>query len=171
MDPVEYDFFSRTQTIFQNLGAFKKDSFNLTGPASPELLEGVRATAGFFPALGVSPLIGRAFRTDEDKPGHEDVAVLSYHLWQGEFGGDAGIVGRVIELNGHVYTVIGVMPGEFSVSQSTRYSDQSRLTKRDAALGADGVAAESAGRERTWRGRRIEAGRDARATGAHLRGV
>ena len=112
--PDEYNFLAKTATAFQNLGAFKKDSFNLTGSSSPALLEGVRASAGFFPALGVSPALGRTFTTEEDKPGHNHVAVLSNRLWQSRFGGDAGIVGKTVDLNGYPYTVIGVMPASFT---------------------------------------------------------
>jgi predicted permease len=112
--PGEYSILARVATAFQNLGAFKKDSFNLTGSSSPELLEGVRASAGFFPALGLSPLLGRTFTTEEDQPGHDHVTVLSNRLWQSRFGGDAGIVGKAVDLNGYPYTVIGVMPASFT---------------------------------------------------------
>lgn len=112
--PNEYSILARSATAFQNLGAFKKASFNLTGASNPELLEGVRASAGFFPALGVSPLLGRTFTKEEDQPGHEHVVVLSNRLWQSRFGGDAGIVGKMLDLNGYPYMVIGVMPASFT---------------------------------------------------------
>ena len=112
--PQEFRLLTETATVFQNLGAFKKDSFNLTRSANPELLEGVRASAGFFPALGVSPLLGRTFAAEEDQPGHEHVVVLSSRLWKSRFGGDTGVVGKTIELNGIPYTVIGVMPAGFA---------------------------------------------------------
>ncbi len=112
--PGEYSILARTETAFQNLGAFEKASFNLTGTSSPELLEGIRASAGFFPALGVSPSLGRTFTTEEDQLGHEHVAVLSNRLWRSRFGGDAAIVGRTLDLNGDPYTVIGVMPASFT---------------------------------------------------------
>ena len=103
-----------TETVFQSLGAFKKDSFNLTGSASPELLEGVRASVGFFSTLGTAPMLGRTFIAGEDQPGHEHVAVLSNRLWTSRFGGDPRVVGSVVELNGYAYTVIGVMPASFT---------------------------------------------------------
>ena len=111
--PLEYSILARTEKAFQNIGAFKKDSFNLTGTANPELLEGVRTTAGFFSVLGVSPALGRVFTTDEDRPGHQGVVVLSNRLWRTRFGGDADVLGKAINLNGSAYTVIGVMPSSF----------------------------------------------------------
>ena len=111
--PLEYSIFAGTETAFQNVGAFKKESFNLTGVDSPQLLEGVRTTAGFFPVMGVSPALGRVFTAEEDRPGYEHEVVLSNRLWQTRFGADARILGRTIHLNGTAYTVIGVMPANF----------------------------------------------------------
>jgi putative ABC transport system permease protein len=99
--PNEYSILARAATAFQNLGAFKKESFNLTESSSPELLEGVRASAGFFPVLGVSPSLGRTFTTEEDQPSHDHVTVLSNRLWRSRFGGDAGIVGKTVDVNGY----------------------------------------------------------------------
>jgi predicted permease len=111
---AETSLLMQTQQVFRQLGAFKKDEFNLTGSADPELLEGVRVSQGFFPALGKLPVLGRTFTTEEDQPGNELEVVLSYGLWKSRFGGEAGVVGRVIHLNGFSYTVIGVMPAGFS---------------------------------------------------------
>jgi predicted permease len=103
----------RDSKTFEALGAFKSDPFNLTGAGEPAVLEGVKASAGFFPALGVLPIIGRTFTTDEDQPGHERIVILSYELWEGRFHRDVGILGRAIELNSKPYVVVGVMPAEF----------------------------------------------------------
>jgi predicted permease len=100
-------------TSFQQLGAFKQDSFNLTGSGNPELLDGVRASADFFPSLGMPPLLGRSFSPLDDQPGHEYVVVLSHSFWSSHFNSDRGIVGKSINLNGYPYTVIGVMPSSF----------------------------------------------------------
>jgi predicted permease len=105
--------FQRQVVGFQHVGAFKADSFNLTGFGDPIRLDGIKASAGFFPALGVPPLVGRTFTAEEDQPGHELEVVLSHSLWLERFGSDPAAVGRSIELNGLAYTVIGVMPPGF----------------------------------------------------------
>ena len=106
--------YSQGSKAFQSIGAFKSDFFNFTGSGEPARLDGLRASAGFFPALGVAPALGRAFSPDEDQPGHEFEVILSDQLWRERFGGDPGILGRAIDLGGASYTVIGVMPRGFS---------------------------------------------------------
>ena len=64
--------------------------------------------------LGIAPLLGRDFSTADEQPGAEQVAMLSYELWQHRYGGDRSVVGRQIRVDGHPATVIGVMPKDFS---------------------------------------------------------
>src|SRR6185369_10309069 len=98
---------------FEGMAAITDDSFNLTGSGDPERLEGQRVSTSLFPLLGVEPQIGRVFTSTEDQPGNERVVLLSYGLWQRRFGGDAGILGKTLQLNGAGYTVVGVMPARF----------------------------------------------------------
>src|SRR5579864_3820669 len=105
---------SRESKAFQFLGAFKSDSFNLTGAGEPLRLNGLRASAGFFPALGVEPILGRTFTAAEDSAGNEHVVILSYSLWQENFDGDRAVVGKTVELNASAYTIVGVMPAGFN---------------------------------------------------------
>jgi putative ABC transport system permease protein len=106
------DWRDQNQT-FEGMAAITDDSFNLTGAGDPERLEGQRVSTNLFPLLGVEPQIGRVFTAAEDQPGNERVVLLSYGLWQRRFGGDAGIVGKTLQLNGAGYTVVGVMPVRF----------------------------------------------------------
>jgi putative ABC transport system permease protein len=99
---------------FEGMSAFYVSDFVLTGKGDPERLSGAVANANLFQVLGVSPVVGRSFAADDDKPnanGH--VVVLSQALFEKRFNSDAGILNQPIDLNGKVYTVIGVMPHGF----------------------------------------------------------
>lgn len=102
----------QTQT-FDQLAAFRQWSWQLTQTGEPEQLQGVRVSANFFDALGAMPLVGQKFTADQDQEGVEPVAIISYRLWQRQFGGDRNIVGKTLMLNGRTVTVTGVMPSGF----------------------------------------------------------
>ena len=77
----------------------------------PERLNGVEVSHEFLKVLGVSPLLGRGFLPDEDRPGgHTNVVMITEDFWRSRFGADAGIVGRSIVLDEVPRTVIGVLP-------------------------------------------------------------
>ena len=95
------------------MAATHETSFNLTGDGEPERVSAYAVTANFFPLLGVQPLLGRSFLTEEDQPGANKVVVLSYSLWQSRFGADRNILNRAIMLNGEKHSVVGVMPASF----------------------------------------------------------
>lgn len=88
-------------------------NFNLTGDGEPERLQGARTSFNVPRVLGVHPLLGREF-TEAEQLSDAKVALLSHGFWMRRFGGDAGIVGRKIQLNGQPYEVIGVMPPEYA---------------------------------------------------------
>ena len=85
----------------------------MTGSAEPERLEGQSVSKGYFRVLGISPFMGRDFEAGEDAFHGPRVVILSNGLWQQRFGGDRGIVGRKITLDGDSYEVVGVMPRGF----------------------------------------------------------
>ena len=99
--------------VFEQIGAYSPQNFNFTGVAEPERLDGVRASAGVFAALGVNPLLGRAYRPEEEQPGHNRIVMLSHGFWRRRFGSDPAIIGKSLTLNGETYTVVGVMPAGF----------------------------------------------------------
>ena len=99
---------------FQDMTLFGwSGDMNLGGKGTPEHVNGLPAEANFFSLLGVAPLAGRTFESGEDQPGKDQVAVLSYGLWEGHFAGDRGVIGRTIELDGKTFTIVGVMPPTF----------------------------------------------------------
>jgi putative ABC transport system permease protein len=85
----------------------------MTGPAEPERLEGQSVSAGYFRVLGISPALGRDFEASDDVFHGPRVVILSTGLWQRRFGGDRGIIGHGITLDGDSYEVVGVMPSGF----------------------------------------------------------
>jgi putative ABC transport system permease protein len=98
---------------FVRLCASVSASFNLAAQEIPERVQGEFATADYFATFGVKPIAGRVFTSDEDKPGHDQVVVLSERLWRTELHGDATMVGQPLRINGAPYTLIGVMPKSF----------------------------------------------------------
>ena len=98
---------------FEYVAARTSSSFNLTGEGVPERLPGNEVSADYFRVLAVEPAAGRLITAEDDQAGAEPVVVLSYRLWQNRFGGDTGLIGRPIQLNGKPYTVIGVLPASF----------------------------------------------------------
>jgi MacB-like periplasmic core domain len=103
--------FQRENHSFVSLAAFRGDQFDLAGGTEPQRVHVKRANANLFSLLG-APILGRVFTPEEDQPGHT-VAILSYRLWQRQFAGAPGIVGRSVSLNRQIYTVIGVLPATF----------------------------------------------------------
>jgi putative ABC transport system permease protein len=99
--------------VFEKIGVYNRDNYNLTESGEPERLVTGQVSADLFAALRAKPALGRVFTADEDKPGGEPVVVLSYKLWQTRFGGEANIVNRTLKLNEKSYTVIGVMPAGY----------------------------------------------------------
>jgi putative ABC transport system permease protein len=110
------DMKERTRDVFEPLALYQAASnttFNLTSEGTPERLQGTRATGDFFRALGVAPLLGRTITAEDEEPGRNHVAVVSYGLWRRLLGGDAQAINRTLRLNDEDYRVIGVMPPGF----------------------------------------------------------
>ena len=109
------DFFDlRTQNnVFERVSCYHDGDYILTQRGEPSRLTGVMATADLFPLLGVSPMLGRGFVPEEDKPSSSRVVVLSYSTFEKYFGADPNILNQTITLAGKPFTVVGVMPNGF----------------------------------------------------------
>jgi predicted permease len=105
-----YLFWRAQSQTFEHLVAYQRGGLELTGRGEPEQLESVEVTANVFPALGLSPQLGRVFAPEEDRPEAAPVALLGHALWQRRFGGDPAIIGQTLTLDGQSRTVIGIMP-------------------------------------------------------------
>jgi len=104
--------FAQQSKAFEQVGGFERDDVELSGSGEPVRLASARITASVLPALGVTPLLGRAFTADEDDHSRQ-LALLSYSLWKGRFHGDPNVLGRRLDINRKPYVVIGVMPADF----------------------------------------------------------
>ena len=116
----EYLDWRRENQAFSALAGYSSGTANFEGPAGAISLPKVSTTDNFFDVFQVQPLLGRTFAVGEDQRGKNDVAVLSYELWQQAFGGQNSAVGRTVELDAKPYTVIGVMPAGFRYPLSRR---------------------------------------------------
>jgi putative ABC transport system permease protein len=100
--------------LFDGLALYGPATFDLAGGDNAEQVDGAVTSASFFHVLGVSPLWGRSFTGEEERPGSLPVALLGYGLWQRRFGASKDILGRTVRLNRRSFTVIGVMPPRFA---------------------------------------------------------
>jgi putative ABC transport system permease protein len=100
--------------VFERIGTYVGQGFNLLGGVKPERVIGARVSAGVLPLLGVQPALGRLFTNDEDQEGRGQVVILSHDFWRTRFAGDANTIRQTITLNDRPYTVIGVMPPGFA---------------------------------------------------------
>lgn len=109
----DFEDWSREARAFDGLALYRGARLRLTYGEYPEMLYATRVSPGLFSVLRVDPMLGRPFLAEEGRPGQTDVAILSYGLWQRQFGSDWTIIGRAIPLDGRSYVVVGVMPPRF----------------------------------------------------------
>jgi predicted permease len=103
----------RMNTTFAAMAAYRSTGFNLSGNGEPERLHGEMISAGFFEILGVNPVMGRTFTTDEDRLGANPTVVITEGLWQRKFGGRKDIIGQRMVLDDVGRTIVGVVPSSF----------------------------------------------------------
>ncbi len=99
--------------VFEHMGAMQAASFVLTGRGDAELVPGSYVSEGFFPALRVTPIMGRGLLPADDEPAATPVAVVGYKFWQQRLGGDPTVLRSTIQLDDRSYSVVGVMPADF----------------------------------------------------------
>ncbi len=99
---------------FQAMAATNNLGLTWTSGGEAEVLLGMGVTATFLPTLQVTPILGRNFLDEEDRPGgNTRVVILGHGFWQRAFGGDAGAIGKTMTLNAQPYTIVGVLPVSF----------------------------------------------------------
>ncbi len=115
--PIEYMNFldwQRDSRSFASMAAYRNEDYNFIGNGEGERLSGYMISGGFFDTLGVTPVLGRTFRVDDDQLGAAPVVILSGGFWKRKFGSSPDIIGQPIILNGTSYTIVGIIPDTFS---------------------------------------------------------
>src|SRR5260221_4490973 len=107
LSPPNYRDWTQAATVFERSGMIHAAIGTLVGAGDPVRIEGVAVSHDLLPTLGVSPLLGRAFSPSDDVAGAPGTMLLSYALWQTQFGGDPAILGRKLLLSDEPFTVIG----------------------------------------------------------------
>lgn len=132
---ANYIDWERQNHVFQQMAIYSFHGFTLTGIQTPDQVQASTVSPGFFATLGVQPMLGRVFSSDEDQPGRSHVVVLSHRFWQEHLGSNADIVGHDITLDGQGYLVAGVMPPSFRIPDFAQlwtpmaWSDQERAVR------------------------------------------
>jgi predicted permease len=111
LSPANYNDWRSAATVFASMGAFTESAANLVGGAEPRRLQTTAITPDVFSVVGVRPYRGRTLTHEDSAAGGR--VVLSYGLWQTQFGGDEDVIGQLVNLDGTPHVVVGVMPAGF----------------------------------------------------------
>ncbi len=118
------------------IGAYRLVDRNIiSAGARPDPMRIAEMTASGFRIARVSPILGRYFHDDDERPGAAPVVVIGYDVWQNRFGGEPGIVGRTVQLGATTHTVVGVMPRDFAFPVNNRVWTPLRLNPSDFERG------------------------------------
>src|SRR6266496_33853 len=148
----DYEDLRSAQQSFAMMAAYLTGStVNVTYKTNPQRYTGGYVTEDFFKILGVSPILGRDFTADDNKPGAPKVTILGYEIWQRDFNGDPNIVGQNVRINGKAATIIGVMPRNFKFPISEElwvpyYNEFPLRPRGDLQVGANNSAPAVLGR-------------------------
>ena len=120
VSPADFFDYRSAAHSFDGLAAAQAWGATLGSGGRPERIAGLQVSADLFDVLGVTPLLGRTFVAGEDQAGRNRVVVVSYGLWQRQFGADPSIVGRTMLLDAEPYQIVGVMPERSGLRRSGR---------------------------------------------------
>lgn len=114
ISPHEYQYLTSLKRV-TSVGLEQAGSVvNVAGSGTPQQVPAIRADRHLLPTLGLQPVLGRDFSSEEDSPNGPKVILLSYGLWQRSYAGDRGVIGRLIQVEGVTYTIVGVLPAAFN---------------------------------------------------------
>src|SRR6266516_1070777 len=145
------DLRNAQQSFAQMAGYLSGTTITLSYKNTPQRYTGAYVTEHFFKIIGVSPIMGRGFTADDNKPGAEKVTILSHDIWQRDFNGDPNIVGQSVRINGKAATIVGVMPPYFKFPVSEElwvplYNEFPPIPRGELVIGANNAAPAVIGR-------------------------
>ncbi len=111
---LDFEDWRHQTQVFQGMAAYRLAHLTLTGIHEPTLLRAAEVSAPFFHLLGVQPVTGRGFHEADDQPGAARAVVVSYPFWRNVLRGDPNLTGRVLDLDGLSYSIVGVLPPDFN---------------------------------------------------------
>jgi putative ABC transport system permease protein len=148
----DYEDLKNAQQSFAMMAGYLSGStINVTYKNNPQRYAGGYVTEDFFKILGVSPILGRDFTAQDNKPGAEKVAILGHEIWKRDFNGNPGIIGQNVRMNGKAATIIGVMPPNFKFPVSEElwtplYNQFPPIPRGELRIGANNPAPAVMGR-------------------------
>jgi putative ABC transport system permease protein len=139
------------QSFAQMAGYLSGSTINMSYKNNPQRYTGAYITEDLFKIIGVSPIMGRDFTADDNKPGAEKVAILSHEIWKRDFNSDPNIVGQSVRINGKAATIIGVMPPNFKFPFADQlwvplYNEFPPVPRGQLVIGANNAAPAVMGR-------------------------
>jgi len=145
------DLHAAQQSFVQTAGYLSGSTINVTYKNNPQRYTGAYVTEDLFKIIGVSPIMGRDFTAEDNKPGAEKVTILSHEIWQRDFNGDPSIVGQGVRINGKAAAIIGVMPPNFKFPFSEQlwvplYNEFPPKPRGELLIGANNAAPAMMGR-------------------------
>ena len=115
LSPANFYDWKRDAQLFESMAIYRYRQFALTGDGQARAVVAGAMGADFFDVVRTQPALGRVFHDEEDSPGRSHVVILSDRFWQAQFGAAPDVIGRTLTLNREAYTIVGVMPPQFSV--------------------------------------------------------
>jgi len=130
LTPMNADFFDlqKQNRSFASLALFGVAKFNVAADGLSNALGGARVTGSFFETMGVAPELGRTVNPEDDKPGQDQVLVISHSLWRERFGAQKDVLGKTLLLDARPYRIIGVMPKGFAFPRATDVMSAAKVT-------------------------------------------
>src|ERR1700756_5757472 len=148
----DYEDLKAAQKSFSMMAGYLNGStVNVSYKNNPQRYTGGYVTEDFFKMLGVSPILGRDFTAEDNKPGAEKVAILGHEIWKRDFNADPNIIGQSVRMNGKAATIIGVMPPNFKFPVSEElwtplYNQFPPIARGELRIGASNPAPAVMGR-------------------------